>query len=290
MHHGEVVETARRDELLVEAHERGLLCVIEREVKVDDVAHRHVQLLCHDLEEEVVRLELVVDDADDGQHVHLLAQVIALVDLSVKVDGDVGYHEQWALYLDAAHLGLQRIGTAQDHAAGERQGAVKPRVQDGASVDLGVELHHAPFGVHLRGRLHTEAGRVAMGADELESRLGRMCRAHAEGKHGRVVLGHIIPLAWDEHGEGLAHVEVCEARCLELLFDVACSEEVDGRCVEHLHQLLCNVLVHHVYCFFNVSHYCYANIVYARERCKEEGYFFLLLTVNPKPFSLFSRL
>ena len=91
-----------------------------------------------------------------------------------------------------------------------------------------------------------------MSTDEFESSLGRVGRTHTEGEYGRIVLGHEVPFARYQHGEGLARIEVGETCSTELLFHISGSKEVDGRCIEQGHQLLCNVV--HIKCVFILLH------------------------------------
>ena len=97
-----------------------------------------------------------------------------------------------------------------------------------------------------------------MGADELESSLGGMGSTHTEGKNGRIVLGYEIALARNQHGEGLAGIEVGKTGSTELLLDIACGKEVDGRCIEQGHQLGYNVVRLHIFLFYrhmNIHNY-----------------------------------
>ena len=91
--HGQVVETARRYELVVHAKGAGGCGVGEVEVEVENVVALHlallVQLLQDDVHQQVALLQLIGDLSEQGQHILLSAQFHAVVDLSVEVDGEV---------------------------------------------------------------------------------------------------------------------------------------------------------------------------------------------------------
>ena len=252
MHHSQVIESATRDELTVQPYKLGLLCVIEREVKVKDIAHGNTQLLSNHLQQKIISLEFIVDDTNHGQHIGLLAQFITLVHLTVEVDSQVRNQEQGLLYLETTHLRLQRISTAQKHTTSKRERTVKPCIENRTTIYLGIEFYHPTLGVHLCCGLHTEAGRIAMRTDEFKTSLGRMCRTHAEGKHCRVILSHEIPFTGHQHRERLTCIEVSETCSFELLLYILGSQEIDGRCIEQVHQLLCDVV--HIKIFYVFLH------------------------------------
>ena len=89
MHHAQVVETASRDKLIVQTKQARLAHVIEHQVKVDDIGGLGLQLVGNKVEQCVLPLKVAVDLGQDGQHVLLLGQVVALIDRAVEVDGQM---------------------------------------------------------------------------------------------------------------------------------------------------------------------------------------------------------
>ena len=109
MYHAQVVQTAGRDELIMQPHRAGGDGVVEVEVEVQDIFPLRAQFLSNQVEQDVGLLHLVCDVTQDGQHIFLLAQLHAVVHLTVEVDGQIGNHQNGATDVQQTGLGLQRI-------------------------------------------------------------------------------------------------------------------------------------------------------------------------------------
>ena len=137
---------------------------------------------------------LVGHAAEHGQHVLLPAQRIALVDGAVEMDGQMGNHQQRPAEPHGTLHGVQRVGSSQDGAAGERERAVEPGVEYGAAVHLGVELDDAAVAHYLACGLDAEARRIAVGGDDAHALVGGGVAGY-EGEDGRTVDAHIAAVA-----------------------------------------------------------------------------------------------
>ena len=84
---------------------------------------------------------------------------------------------------------MQGILALEQHTASQRQGAVKPGVEDRAAIDLSVQAQDAAFALNLTGRLDTETGRIAMSRDDLETGFGGFLLTHRHSKDGTVIFG-----------------------------------------------------------------------------------------------------
>ena len=131
-------------------------------------------------------------------------------------------------------LGTKGVGTSHDDTSCDGQRTVKPCRHYGAAIDLGVELHQRPFCKHLGVGLYAERGRVAVGADHVETGVGNGLAAYAEGIYRRVVLGHEKAVASLQRAERHAWVYTAEATGFEHVGDVSYCQEVYWRCVEKI--------------------------------------------------------
>ena len=98
-YHREVVQTSAGDEFVVYAESAGGSHVVEIKVEIHDIGGLDAQFVCDDLDEQVAFFQFVLHNAEDGQHVFLLAQFHSIVDLTVEVDGKVRYLKQRTLYV-----------------------------------------------------------------------------------------------------------------------------------------------------------------------------------------------
>ena len=160
---------------------------------------------------------LVREDTYDGEHVALHGDGVTLVDGAVEVDGQVRDGADGALQVHLEHLGLQGVGGAHGHAAGDGERTVEPGVEDAAAVLLDVEFEHSALAVDLGVGLDLEAGGVAVGGDDVEPVFGHVTTACHKGEDSGAVLGHII-LAAGLEVPLVGGAEFCESGILEFFF------------------------------------------------------------------------
>ena len=77
---------------------------------------------------ETVTLGLLLDDAQNREHILLLGQRIAFVDLTVEVNSQMRYGHDRTIDAQQPCFRIKGVVAAQQHAPGNRQRAVKPRV------------------------------------------------------------------------------------------------------------------------------------------------------------------
>lgn len=236
--HRQVIEPSGGNELIVDAKRAGGLRVGKVKVEVEDVFCLHrlllAQFLHNGIDEQVATFQLIGEQSQYGQHVLLAAQLHAIVHLTVEMDGEIADLQQRTAYVQQAGNGLKRAVAAQYDASCKRQRTVEPRGENRAAIHLGVQTHHAALATHLGIGLHTERWGVAMGTNHVESRIGKRLAAYAEGINGGVVLRDEELVARRNGAKGKTGVYPAEAIGLQFADDVACREEVDGRCVEEI--------------------------------------------------------
>ena len=127
---------------------------------------------------------------------------------------------------------LQRIAGAQDDSSGEAQRTVEPCAHDRSTIYLGVEFRDASLTYHFRIRLDTEGGRVAMGAYQMESRIGDSLPAYADGIERGVVLGEEQLVAWLNGAYGSSGIHLFETGSGKTLLECLHCEEIHWRCIE----------------------------------------------------------
>ena len=150
-----------------------------------------MQFAGNEVHQQVVLLQFLVDDAEDGQHIFLLGELDAVVHLSVEVDGEVGNLQERTLNVQQMGLGLKGISASHNHAARKAERAVHPRGEDCAAIGFGVEFDDAALGVHFCVGLDAEGGRIAMSGNDACACLGQGLRAHLKGENGGIILGHV---------------------------------------------------------------------------------------------------
>ena len=234
--HRQVVETPRGYQLVVGTEGACRRGVGEIEIEVDDVVAGHrggaVELFDDEVDEHIAALQLVVDEAKDGQHVFLPVELDAVVDLAVEVDGEVANLHQRAADVYQMSDGREGVFVARNYSSGNGERTVHPSREDGASVDLGIEPYDAALARHLSVGLDAEGRRVAMGAYHVETLVGKRLATYAEGVDGRVVLGDEEAVAGAHVAQRAGGVNAAETVGFQLMGDVAHRKKVDGRCVQ----------------------------------------------------------
>ncbi len=204
------------------------------EVEVEDVLLLHLQLLANQVQEQVAFLQLILDDAKNGQHVLLLAKLHAIVYLTVEVDGEVADLQQGAANMQELCDGLHHILRAHNDAACKGEWTIEPSAHDGTAINLCIEANDAAISSHLSIWFDAESRRVAMCTNHVEASLAKRFCANTEGIDGRVVLREEELLAWLHLAKFVAGIKSFEASLLELLTDVLDCQEVHRRVVEEL--------------------------------------------------------
>lgn len=152
----QIVQSGRGQELLVNAPDAGLFPDVEIQVMADDLAASLGF-------QQLGQLAVGVLQAQQGLHIHSQIPLIALVGLTVHVNGHIGDQQQ--VPVNVHQPGLGTVLGLHHHPSGNGQGAVRPGEQQGAAVAL-----HAQTGidaVQLAVLLHLEGGAVGMtGADQ----------------------------------------------------------------------------------------------------------------------------
>ena len=216
------------------AESAGWCGVSKVEVKVEDVLLLHLQLLANQASEQVAFLQLILDDAEDGQHILLLAQLHAIVHLTVEVDGEVADLQQGTADMQKLCDWLHHILRAYNNAACKGEWTVEPSAHDGTAINLCVEANDTAISSHLSIRFDAESRRVAMCTNHVEASLAKRFCANTEGIDGRVVLREEELLAWLHLAKLVACIKTLETSLLELLTDVLDCQEVHRRVVEEL--------------------------------------------------------
>ena len=165
--------------------------VVEVEVEVEHTVGLYLQVLADSVHEQLSVLELAADDAQQGQHVLLPAELDAVVHLAVEVDGQVGDLHQGPADVDELRLRVHGVVRPQDDAPCHAERTVEPGGQDGSAIYLGIQPHDAALAGHLGIGLDAERGGVAVGADDVEPSLGERSAPDAEGVERGVVLLHV---------------------------------------------------------------------------------------------------
>ena len=232
------------------AYRGGRSHIIEVEVEVQDVTGLHVQFGGNEVHEQVAFLQLAADDAQQGEHVLLLAQFHSVIDLAVEVYGQVGDDEQGTAYVEQQGTWVQGILTAHDDTACQTEGTVEPGAHDGTAIHLCVQSHDASLAGHLGMGLDAEGGRVTVGTDETEASLRHGVLTKMEGIEAGVVLGHVVLVSGPEGGKGGGHIEGLVPCCLQSSGHGLYGQEVHGGFLQEF-----NESVYHSLGFFYVR-YC----------------------------------
>ena len=119
-------------------------CVSEVEVEVENVLTAHgallTQLFEDDVEEQIAGFELACNLSQERQHVLLSAQLNAIVDLTVEVDGEVADLQQRSLDVEQHCVGTHYVLAAHDDTSGKCERTVEPCRHYRTAIHLGVEL------------------------------------------------------------------------------------------------------------------------------------------------------
>ena len=207
-------------------------CVSKVEVEVQHVGSLHLQFCADEVHQHIPLFQLILQDAENGQHVLLLAQFHTIVHLAVEVYGEVADLQQWAADMQKPRRGVHGVGASDNHASCYRQRTVEPSGHDGAAIYLGVQFDDAAFARHLCLRLYAECRRVAMCAEEPETSFCHWLLPNVEGIDGRVVLRDEYLVAGLEPIEAFCGIKMRVPVLLQHVGDSAYSKEVYGRCVE----------------------------------------------------------
>ena len=211
------------------------------EVEVENVLLFDLQLFANQVDEQVAFLQFIVDDAEDGQHVFLLAQLHAIVHLTVKVDGQVADLQKRTANMKQFCDGLHHILRAHNDATSQGEWTVEPCAHDGAAINLCIETDDAAFSSHLGIRFDAESGGVAMCTNHVETSLAERFCADTEGIDGRVILREEELFAGLHLAKLVACIQMLEASLLELLTNGLDCQEVHGRVVEELQKVFNSV-------------------------------------------------
>ncbi len=234
--HREVIDASRLEELVVQSAERRRLGGIEAQLIFQYVGNIDAEFLgdghLHDAAFAFLAFYLFRSEvADHRFHVLLHREGIAFVYGAVEVYGEMRDESHGAAHVKQAAFGVQRVGGSEHHAAGNREGTVKPGVEDAASVFLDVERHHASLAVNLGVGFDFEAGGVAVRRDDAESGLCGIAGADDEGHDGRAVLDDVTAVAGTQFPV-VALFEFAETAAVELAAYAVHCQEVAGGAVE----------------------------------------------------------
>ena len=119
-------------------------CVGEIKVEVEYVLTAHGALLAQffedDIEEQIAGFKLACNLSQEWQHVLLSAQLNAVVDLAVEMDGEVADLQQRSLDVEQHCVGTHHVLAAHDDASGKCERTVEPCRHYRTAIHLGVEL------------------------------------------------------------------------------------------------------------------------------------------------------
>ena len=141
--------------------------------------------------------------------------------------------------MQQANVGMEGLTLATHHdAAGKAERTVEPCGENGATIDLGVQPQQARFAHHLCLRLDAEAGAVGVGAYHAEACLCHRTTPDAhEIERGIILRNHQLH-ARSKLRKGVGSIHEDETGCCGAAFQLCHSEEIHGRLVKKLHEVL----------------------------------------------------
>jgi hypothetical protein len=120
MNHAKIVDASGGQELVVEAKSACRSGVVERQVKVHYLSDFNAKFISYQMQQYVVSLKLILDNAYDRQHVFLFRQWISLVDGAVEMDGQMRDSKQRSLYPHVDTARMENIFAAEHHSSCNR--------------------------------------------------------------------------------------------------------------------------------------------------------------------------
>ena len=100
------------------------------EVEVENIFTAHgallVQFFKNNVDEQIARFKLIGNLPQDWQHILLSAQLHAIVNLSVKMNGKVTNLQQRSFDVQQHCVGVHHIVAAHDNTSGKGKWAVEP--------------------------------------------------------------------------------------------------------------------------------------------------------------------
>ena len=170
--------------------------------------------------------------SEQRQHILLLAELYAIVYLTVEVNGKIAYLQQGALDMQQHGLRLHNVLRAHNDTSGKGERTVEPSRHNRSAIHLGIKLYESALDKHLGIGLDAERGRVGMCANHVEASIGKRFGANAEGKYRRVVLGNKEAVARVNRANRQGWVEAAESACLKHISDVLNSQKINWRSIE----------------------------------------------------------
>ena len=96
------------------------------EIEVEDIFFLDIQFAGNHVHQQITLFQFIVDDAEDREHILLLAQLHAIVHLAVEVDSEIADLQQWALDMEQERLRMHRILALYDHSTRQSEWTVEP--------------------------------------------------------------------------------------------------------------------------------------------------------------------
>ena len=202
------------------------------EIEVEDIFFLDIQFAGNHVHQQITLFQFIVDDAEDREHILLLAQLHAIVHLTVEVDSKIADLQQWALYMKKMCLGIHRILALHDDSTRQGQRTVEPGGHDRTTINFGIQFYDATLTEHLGIWLDAEGRGIAVSANHVEACIGKRLLSDLEGIDRRVVLGDKELVTSLNLAQWLLRIDAAETILLQFIRHVLDSQEIHWRSVK----------------------------------------------------------
>ena len=124
--HRQIIESSRRDKLIVHTEGAGRSGISQIEIEVEDIFFLDIQFAGNHVHQQITLFQFIVDDAEDREHILLLTQLHAIVHLAVEVDSEIADLQQRSLDMEQERLRMHRILALYDHSTRQSEWTVEP--------------------------------------------------------------------------------------------------------------------------------------------------------------------
>ena len=124
--HRQIVEATRRQKLIVYTKRAGWGGVGQIQVEVEYLLGLDAEFAADDIHEQISLFEFIVDNAQDGEHIPLLAELDAIVYLTVEMDGEVADLQQRTFYVQQQCLRVEGILATHNHSTCDGEWTIEP--------------------------------------------------------------------------------------------------------------------------------------------------------------------
>ena len=140
----QIIQLSAGDELFLRSPDAWFHAIDQEQILSTDIADLTAERLC----DQCVKITIFTcAGREQRQHVHLLVERHAVVDIPLHMDRHIRDEHQITVEVDQP--GHQPVAFLYQHTAGDRKRTIHPRCTDHAAVSFRVQLHIAASSLQL---------------------------------------------------------------------------------------------------------------------------------------------